>query len=96
MSNHVEQQSKQKRVTKLVDEETLTTLGCECPAVCVDILAHIIILGKVEELPDLGRSLGAPHPGLLSVSQAWKVILTLLDDDQVNDGQVLAHNATSD
>ena len=85
-----------KKVTKLVNEETLTTLGCECPAVCVDILAYIIILGKVEELPNLGRSLGAPHPGLLSVSQTWKVILTLLDDDQVNDRQVLTHNATSD
>jgi hypothetical protein len=96
MSNHVEQQSKQKKVTKLVNKETLTTLGCECPAVCVDILAYIIILGKVEELPDLGCSLGPPHPGLLSVSQTWKVILTLLDNDQVNDRQVLADNATPD
>jgi hypothetical protein len=74
----------------------LTILGSECPAICVDVLADIIILGKVEELPDLGCPLGSPHPGLLSVSQAGKIILTLLDNHQVDNRQVLADNATTD
>lgn len=62
----------------------LTFLVNECPAVCVDVIADIIILSKVEELLDLGSSLGSPHPGLLSVSKARQIILTLLDNHQVN------------
>lgn len=62
----------------------LTVLGSEGSAVSVDILADIIILGKVKQLPDLRCPLGSPHPGLLSVSKARQVILTLLDNHQVN------------
>jgi hypothetical protein len=74
----------------------LTILGCECPAVCVDILADIIILEKVEELPDLGGSLGSSHSGLLSVSQPRQIVLSLLDNHQVDNRQVMADNATTD
>jgi hypothetical protein len=74
----------------------LTILGCECPAVCVDILANIIILGKVEEPPDLGGPLGSPHSGLLSVSKPRQIIFSLLDNHQVDNRQVMADNATTD
>jgi hypothetical protein len=61
-----------------------TLLVSEGPAVCVDISADIIILAKVKELLDLGSPLGSPHPGLLSVSQARQIMLTLLHNNQVN------------
>jgi hypothetical protein len=47
----------------------LIVIGSECPAVYVHVLAYIIILGKVEQLPNLGGPLGTPHPCLLSVSK---------------------------
>jgi hypothetical protein len=74
----------------------LTLLVGEGSAVGVDILADIIILSKVEQLPDLGCPLGSPHPWLLSVGQAREIILTLLNNHQVDDREVLADNATTD
>jgi hypothetical protein len=74
----------------------LTLLVGEGSAVGVDILADIIILRKVKQLPDLGCPLGSPHPGLLSVGQAREIILTLLNNHQVDDRQVLADDATTD
>jgi len=79
-----------------LDRRKLTVLGSECPAVCVHILADIIILRQVEQLPDLGGPLGSPHPGLLGVSQTRQIILTLLDNHQVDNREVLADNATTD
>ena len=62
----------------------LTLLVREGSAVSVHILADIIILSKVEQLPDLGGPLGSPHPRLLCVGQARQIILALLDDHQVD------------
>lgn len=56
-----------------------TTLTCsrdKCATVCVHIFPHIIILGKVKELANLGCSFRTPHPWLLSISEARKVIVT--------------------
>jgi len=79
-----------------LDRRKLTVLGSECPAVCVYILADIILLRQVEKLPDLGGPFGSPHPGLLGVSQTRQIILTLLDNHQVDNREVLADNATTD
>lgn len=40
---------------------SLAILALKASPVGVDILAHIIILCQVEELPDLGGSLGTTH-----------------------------------
>jgi hypothetical protein len=50
-----------------LDVGKLTVLGSECPAVCVHVLAYIIILRKVEQLPDLGGPLGSSHTCILEV-----------------------------
>lgn len=55
----------------------------KCAAVRVNIFPHIILLGKVEELANLGCSFRTPHPWLLSISEAGKVIVTLLDNDKI-------------
>ena len=56
-----------------------TTLTCsrdKCAAVRVHIFPHIIILGEVKELANLGCSFRTPHPWLLSIGEAGKVIVT--------------------
>eukprot|EP00955_Chlamydomonas_euryale_P071804 361200-Chlamydomonas_euryale.AAC.16 len=57
-------------------------------AVRVDVLAHIIVLGQVEELADLGRALGAAHARLLLISEARKLLLALLYNLEVEHRQV--------
>lgn len=52
---------------------SLAILALKAAPVGVDILAQIIILGQVEELPDLGGSLGAAHAGLVIISQPWQI-----------------------
>ncbi len=37
--------------------------------VCVDILAHIVVLAQIEELADLGCTLGATHARLVCICQ---------------------------
>lgn len=39
------------------------------------VLAHVILLGQVEELADLGRPLGAPVLWLLLICQPWDLAL---------------------
>ncbi len=48
----------------------LAILALEATPVGVDVLAHIVILGQVEQLPDLGCPLGSPHAGLVIISQS--------------------------
>lgn len=45
----------------------LAILALKAAPVGVDILAHIIVLGQVEQLPDLGGSLGTTHAGLVII-----------------------------
>lgn len=51
----------------------LAVLALKAAPVSVDILAHIIILGQVEQLPDLGGSLGTTHAWLVIVCQPRQV-----------------------
>lgn len=51
----------------------LAILALKAASVGVDILAHIIILGQVEELPDLGGSLGTTHARLVIISESGQV-----------------------
>mmetsp|Transcript_25586 Transcript_25586/g.71551 ORF Transcript_25586/g.71551 Transcript_25586/m.71551 type:complete len:213 (-) Transcript_25586:112-750(-) len=67
----------------------------ECAAVGVDVLAHIVLLGQGEQLADVVRALGAAHAWDLTVGQTGELLLTLLHDDQVEDRQVRADNATA-
>ena len=58
-------------------------------------LAHVILLGQVEELLVLGGALGTQAAGLDGVGQAGDLALTLGDDDEVAHGEVGADNATA-
>lgn len=44
-------------------------------AVGVDVLAHVVILGQVEQLADLGGALRAPQARLLLVCQSRQLLL---------------------
>lgn len=61
-----------------------------------DELSHVIFLGQTEELSDVVGSLGAQSLGDGGVGQTFDVGVTLLDDGQREDSQVLADDATSD
>lgn len=61
-----------------------------------DELADVVLLRQVEELADLGGSLGTKTLGLDGVSQAGDVGLTLLDDDEGEGGDVRADDAAAD
>ena len=60
-----------------------------------DVLTDIIVLGQVEQLPDLAGSLGPESPGDGVVGQPGDLGVSLLDDGQVEDGQVTVDNATA-
>ncbi len=82
-------------------------LGCLC--VCLlgllalasgnltpdDVLANVVALLKREELADLRSALGAKAARDVGISEAWNFGSTLLDDDQVKDGNLGANNATT-
>jgi hypothetical protein len=53
-------------------------------------------MGQVEELADLGSTLGTETLGDSNVSQAWDILFTLLDNHQREDSQVRRHNTTTD
>lgn len=57
---------------------------------------YIIILGETKELFDLGRPLGAEALGVGDVGQTSNLSLTLLDDNQSQNGQVHSDDATPD
>ena len=46
---------------------SLAIFALKASPVGVDILAHIIVLGQVEELPDLRGSLGTTHTRLVII-----------------------------
>ena len=60
-----------------------------------NILANIIILGQVEQLADVVRSLGTQPTGDSVVGQSWDLILSLLGNHQVKDGNIVSHNAAT-
>merc|ERR1719205_588478 len=61
-----------------------------------DVLAHVVVLGQVEQLPDLAGSLGSKSPGDGVVGQPGDLSLALLHDGQVEDSQVAINNAATD
>merc|ERR1719160_260541 len=61
-----------------------------------DVLAHVVLLGQVEQLPDLAGALGPESPGDGVVGQPGDLALALLHDGQVEDGQVTVHDAAAD
>jgi len=61
-----------------------------------DVLTDIIFLGQVEESSDLGGSLGSETTGLDGIGESFNFVLSLLDDDKVEDGKVGSDDATAD
>lgn len=61
-----------------------------------NILSHIVLLAQVEELSDLGRTLGTESLGEDVVGQIGDLTLTLLDDDEGEDGNVGTDDAPTD
>ena len=59
------------------------------------ILADIIILAQVEKLPDLAGTLGSKSPGDGVVGESGDLTLTLLDNGQVEDGEVTVNNTSA-
>ena len=51
----------------------LAILALKAAPVCVDVLAHVIIFGQVEELPDLGCPLGTPHARFVIIGQPRQI-----------------------
>ena len=58
----------------------LLLLGCDLAP--DNVLAHVVLLGKVEKLADFGRTLGTKTLGQDCISETRKLIITLLDDDE--------------
>jgi hypothetical protein len=61
-----------------------------------DILAHIVVLGQVEQLADLVGSLGAANAWHDAVGQAIDLLLALLHDHEGEHAQVGVDNAALD
>jgi len=61
-----------------------------------DILPHVVVLGEVEELADLGGSLGAARARHEAVGEAVDLGLALLDDDEREHGEVHVDDAALD
>jgi len=61
-----------------------------------DVLTDVVILGQVKQLPDLSGSLGTETTGDRRVSQTWNIGLSLLDDDEVKNGEIGIDDASSD
>ena len=59
-------------------------------------LSDVILLGQVEEFSDSGSSLGTESLGEGDVGETWKVLLSLRDNDDGKDTNVVSDKATSD
>jgi len=60
-----------------------------------DVLADVVLLGQVEQLSDLGSSLGAQSSGDVLVGQIGDFSFALLHDNQVDHRKIGSNNATS-
>jgi len=61
-----------------------------------NVFPDIILLGQVEEAPDFGRTLRTEALGQNDVSESGDIRVTLLDDDQTEDGDIRADDASAD
>jgi len=59
-------------------------------------LPDIVLLGQVEELADLGGTLGAETLGEDDIGQSGDILLALLDDDEGKNGDIGADDAATD
>lgn len=73
---------------------TLLLLGDDLAA--DDELADVVLLGEVEEAADLGGTLGAETLGKSGVGESRDLLLSLLDNDDREDGDVVADDASAD
>lgn len=60
-----------------------------------DILTHVILLGEVKQLPDLGSPLGTEPPRDGVVGKSGNLLLSLLNDSHGDDGEVAVDNAAT-
>jgi hypothetical protein len=56
---------------------------------------NIILFGQAEESSDLGGTLGTQSFRVDDIGEAGNVIITLLDDGESEDGEILTNNAAS-
>jgi len=61
-----------------------------------DVLTNIIIFVQVEELSDFSGSLGTKATWDSGVSQSWDISFSLLDDDEMENGEIGVDDAASD
>ena len=61
-----------------------------------DVLANIILLGQVEQLPNLAGTLGSQPARDGVVGQSGNLSLSLLDDGHGQDGEVAVDDAPAD
>jgi len=59
------------------------------------VSADVVILGKVEEFADVVGTLGSKAAGDGAIGEAFDVSVALLQDNQVDSGEVGANNATT-
>jgi len=57
--------------------------------------SNIIFLVETKEFADFGGALGTEAFGVDNVSQAWDVTLSLLDDRESEDGEILSDDAAT-
>jgi hypothetical protein len=61
-----------------------------------DVFAHVVLLGQVEQLANVVGPLGTQSTGHGIAGQSFNLLRSLLDDDQVEHGNVVADDATTD
>lgn len=61
-----------------------------------NVFPDIVLLAQVEELPDLGCPLGTETLGKDVIGESWDFTLTLLDDNEGEDGNIGANDAATD
>lgn len=61
-----------------------------------DVLPDIVLLAQVEELPDLRRPLGTQPLGEDVVGKTRDLLLTLLDENEGENGDVGSHDTSTD
>jgi hypothetical protein len=61
-----------------------------------DILAYVILLGKVEKLANLGCTLGPKALGQNIIGEARKLFVSFLNNDKREDCNIMSDDATAD
>jgi len=61
-----------------------------------DVLPNIVVFVQVKQFSDLAGSLRAKTTGNCGVGQTWNLGFSLLDDDEMKNGEIGVDDATSD